>query len=551
MATDTNHQLGKLGEQTVRLWATEATISVSQTQEVISSVSQTEEDEHAWDILLESHPPSVTVDPLRASYDRRSAPWKYWVQVKSTNGRPGSWAVKLDNWERLVKNLHPTFFLICEFDGAIRCQRAYLIHIGEDYIREVLKRLREISVTPDRELHKTTLSFTYTDEHLLPSLDGQGLLTALQRYTGQSLEEYSQWKQRLVETVGYEENSYTVRFRFPIPEENSDPNEYLVDFLLGGIPHLDVNSLEIRDTRFGIDVPELAQIFEQGRIEIESKPIRQAHLVISSPINSNQLRIRLDVFVPQGLTDELREAYQKIRFTTDFIEITSLRQGNKRKANLRLHLQGIKDKHPLKCYQPLSDIVLRMQEAHQHNQNLTAEIWIDSSRLFTGQLEPTQYQDFLQNNILQFLSASIFASRVAKHFDIPLDTEVDPDELYLQAANFQLQADLIATKPLVEMRITYDAADLTEQDICVPWILQTFIGPEKVIFILAVTGRAIPVKSDDSEDVPHMQLRTNEIQLKHSWVTHRSDESKQRIEASIQSVIDEYKASHQIVILQQ
>ena len=118
MTQRTRQQLGKLGESTLRLWAHQAGLTVTPAVE----------DEQGWDFLLEASLPDLSIDPLHSSYDKRAAPWKYWVQVKSSDGTPRRWSVKLDNWERLVKTPYPAFFLICEFDGQDTCQMAYLVH---------------------------------------------------------------------------------------------------------------------------------------------------------------------------------------------------------------------------------------------------------------------------------------------------------------------------------------------------------------------------------------------------------------------------------------
>lgn len=67
MANRTKTQLGKLGETTLRRLAHES----------LWTVTKADEDEQGWDFLLELDPLELGLEPLRSSYDKRSAPWKY------------------------------------------------------------------------------------------------------------------------------------------------------------------------------------------------------------------------------------------------------------------------------------------------------------------------------------------------------------------------------------------------------------------------------------------------------------------------------------------
>jgi hypothetical protein len=99
--------VGELGESTFKMWTSQAGL-------VANKANQ---DKTGWDFFLESTRPLVIQRHTSIALDRDPYPLKCLVQVKSTDKRPGKWSVKLDNWERLVKDPHPAFFLILEFDG--------------------------------------------------------------------------------------------------------------------------------------------------------------------------------------------------------------------------------------------------------------------------------------------------------------------------------------------------------------------------------------------------------------------------------------------------
>src|SRR5262245_53551770 len=126
--------LGELGESTLQGWAAGVGITANRVRQ----------DKTGWDTLLEFPFSQKTLRDSGLPLDREPAPLRCFLQVKSTDSRPGKRSVKLSNWSRLVKNPFPAFFLILEFDGKSSCQRAFLVHVGEAHIRLVLKALREL-----------------------------------------------------------------------------------------------------------------------------------------------------------------------------------------------------------------------------------------------------------------------------------------------------------------------------------------------------------------------------------------------------------------------
>src|ERR1051325_6434199 len=113
--------VGKIGESALDGWVGDAGITANR-------VSQ---DETGWDFLLEFPLSQRDLIESRLPLDKEPAPLQCFVQVKSTDDKPGKWDIKLSNWVRFVKNLVPAFFLILEFDGKSSCQRAFLVHVDE------------------------------------------------------------------------------------------------------------------------------------------------------------------------------------------------------------------------------------------------------------------------------------------------------------------------------------------------------------------------------------------------------------------------------------
>ncbi|MCA9921878.1 MAG: hypothetical protein KC419_19155 [Anaerolineales bacterium] len=97
-----------------------------------------------------------------------------------------------------------------------------MIYIGQVYIRQVLKRLREIGSESQDELHKKWMQFTYDTGNKLSFLNGMGLKLSIEKYM-ESTNDYINWKQKFIEEVGYEDGRYQMKVTFPSLSE--DPKE--------------------------------------------------------------------------------------------------------------------------------------------------------------------------------------------------------------------------------------------------------------------------------------------------------------------------------------
>jgi hypothetical protein len=537
MPEDRSQKIGELGELALATWA----------GQVYLTSTRPGKDKHGWDFLLEAHLPNLDANPLRASYDKRSYPAKFWIQVKTTDDKPGSWQVKLDNWERLVKTPYPAFFLICEFDGAEICQRAYLVHVDEGYIHKVIKRLREATLEPGVKLHKTTITFSYDESYLLPSLDGLGLLAALNSHTGNSIEEYSAWKMQLVETVGYENGGYLTDITFPIPADRaSDPMGYWIDLCLGLIPSLDIDSLKIRDVRFDIEVPALAQTHQGGRMEVSLTPAGKAMLIFSAEAPHRLLRVVADVYTVPRMPGEIAPDYRKLRFAADLIELVTTVRDGRFDGKLKFRFPDPHEPHKLYSLYSVASLCLIFFESFQNGASVTSELWSESQRFATSQIDPAQFAGLFNEDNIRLCRAIISAVSIAKHLDLPLDTQVKIAELAKQMEGLQLQADLLAGRNGSHLQVSFQVEGI-DRDLptCIPLLIHTLIGEHKVI--VAVNMFGYPEVVDSSAN--RLQLTTDKPVYERSWIDTRTGAPNQAVKTMLQSIRDKYVNSHNVVIM--
>ena len=238
-------KLGKLGEKVFDLWATEADLVINSSRE----------DEAGWDFVVEKSPhsadPQIPPEPVHTetfSFQSR-------IQVKSTDDSNGYIDVKLSNWLRMVDDPRPTFFVILEFDGKNKPQRAFVIHVGEELIRRTLKRWHKNAIQEQKPLNKRWMRLSYSSEHKMENLRGEYLLEKITDCVDgeESWIEYARWKANLAQSAGFEGGNVQVSLQIPQTSDlPKDPNELIADLETGIIGSIPVKRAEIYRKRFGV-----------------------------------------------------------------------------------------------------------------------------------------------------------------------------------------------------------------------------------------------------------------------------------------------------------
>jgi hypothetical protein len=213
--------VGKLGETKLEEWCAQVGITANKVQK----------DETGWDHLLEFPLIPNIQPPSNIPLDICLKPLQCFVQVKSTDARPGRWPVKMDNWTRFINTPFPAFFLVLEYDGENLCQRAYLVHVDETYIKKVLKKLREISNKNIKKIHKKKIQFKYNNKNQILPLNGEGLAKAIKNYVDDSPVQYAGEKIQTLRTIGYENENSLLKFEVSLPDKETNIEEYLVALL--------------------------------------------------------------------------------------------------------------------------------------------------------------------------------------------------------------------------------------------------------------------------------------------------------------------------------
>lgn len=300
MATS-NDILGDVGEGAVAQLAKKAGFTVNESHK----------DRRGWDALLEIDAPTDPKVPL----DRRVRGIKAFVQVKATRDAH-SVEIKLSNMELACKDPSPWFFAFVVMDESNDERDLFLVHLDEELIARVLKRLREATVrgTDGDKLHQEELTIRWEDRHRLPVRDNAAFKERVLAEVG-DVASYAKRKEEIRERVGYE------RGKLHAFAEFADGID-LVDAMIGLRPSVKARRILVSDQRFEIPI----EVQRVGPTDLIFKPLNQGPSKVSIETRTGtKTAVVLDTFAPYGRVSV--EAF-KVRLKNELVSMTIQERSN-------------------------------------------------------------------------------------------------------------------------------------------------------------------------------------------------------------------------------
>lgn len=226
--------LGLMGESTFCLWCAEAGL--------ISNGSKI--DRTGWDFLVE-FPFQHVMDADKI----HSSAIECKVQVKATDKNDRKLQITLSNLRRLITAQMPTFFLFIEFDGGSTAQRAFMVHVDENLVSKVLKRIYELEQNNGKsDLNKRSMTIHYGSDHEMQLLSGACLKSQIEEAVGGDMARYVSQKKGYLESTGFESGSAKIT----ITTEGKEKLIDLIDVSIGAKKSVEISSFKGFHTRFGI-----------------------------------------------------------------------------------------------------------------------------------------------------------------------------------------------------------------------------------------------------------------------------------------------------------
>ncbi|MDP2344404.1 MAG: hypothetical protein Q8O67_25825 [Deltaproteobacteria bacterium] len=304
--------LGRLGEAQLQIWTAHAGLIVN---------SSAQHDGGGWDFLVE-WPDRASPAQMPMPLDRRHAPRQAFIQVKTTQGDSGRRQVKLSNWRRMVTTPIAAFFLILEYDG-LTLIGSHVIHVGGEEIARVLRRLREEEVegTSLASLHLKTLDVTWDVGARAVFKNGDEFADALATAIGPDQAAYTAAKLASVADSGYESRSSgpIVRAIVSVSKSTKTADELLLEFMLGIIPHLDVDGVTLHDVRFGLEATR-PEVLPGGRLSLAALESAGESTVTLSRNGVEIAVLIADTYVPKGIAPQDIDRFLRYRIAASYVD---------------------------------------------------------------------------------------------------------------------------------------------------------------------------------------------------------------------------------------
>jgi len=251
----TNIDLGCLGENTFKMWCNIAGITVN---------SSTEMDRTGWDMFVEF--PHVVNNDI--PIDSQPPPIKCQIQIKSTvqTSKTNNNQAKLSTLLELATSHMPVFFCFIDFNHQGVVQKAYLVHIGEELIEKILKRVRKLSVKDkEKQLNKEKLTIPRKEEDLFKNLDGLELKRKIEDSIPQGMSAYVRSKLDFLNSVGFEHGSHLLQIWV------KGNIQSMIDLSLGLKSSVEVSKASIYHNRFSIPIKQNDIDLTEARLSLKVK----------------------------------------------------------------------------------------------------------------------------------------------------------------------------------------------------------------------------------------------------------------------------------------
>lgn len=294
--------LGQLAEDTLRLW-------ISGKSSI--TLNEVRKDKEGWDVLLEF--PFLEPDE-GMPWDTAAPRIQCFLQVKGKDIKSQKQKqrdVKLNNWQKLIYTPLPAFFLVYEYDGD-SLQQAYILHVNDNWMEKVLRRLRMTRKGDSVPLHKKNVALSWNINDSLNELNADSLILKMIDFIGDDFDAYIISKQEKRKELGLD-----APFLINVTnmEYSSEEEMYkeLVDFSIGKSEKLPTNSITIqKDVRFG--TPAETEDRGEGIISISptGTPI---DLIFRNKSGSTKVAFSATAYGPDFFfpNSELPDKYRKYR----------------------------------------------------------------------------------------------------------------------------------------------------------------------------------------------------------------------------------------------
>lgn len=397
--------IGRIGEDYFDLITNRAKIIVGQIQP----------DRLGRDRVLE-----FELEPIgEESYDKRSPPLGCSVQIKTILATKKRAKLSLAVAERLAGDVRPTFICILRIDEGDEIVDMHLVHLLDENLARILKRLRAEYAKGTTALNKKEMSFSISSGTKV-NLDPPDFKAALIELIATDMETYASKKIHQRSSLGFDpETRFSGTVVFDV-----ESTESLIDAMLG-IGTVKIDSLEIRENRFSIplpiDIPH-TDLLQGGEFEVTTEAVDSAILRFRDDTSGATTDLECDV-VSLGIPNlpfEKTKILLRTKFFDAFVKFNEFKIDNvvQIEENTAFNLQDWKSY--FYCLQIVSSPVFKV-ELWTRNREMVFSGSV--SQLCTSQLSYYNEIDVLEK--LQALREKARATEGALRFQDLVNAQLE------------------------------------------------------------------------------------------------------------------------------
>ncbi|MEX6679184.1 hypothetical protein QWI18_25020 [Pseudomonas sp. W2Oct36] len=229
------------------------------------TANKSQADRHGWDVLIE-----VDQDAAGLTQQTLHEPIiTGTVQIKSTQSTSLKVSVTLANLRKMASNSLPAFYLLMDFSQGQVPTRAFLRHVDEGLIEQILERVNTHVVTgKGGRLHKASMQIDFGQGREIALNGSTSFKAEILRTIGSSQAQYIDRKHRFLQKVGFGDGSQSMRFSL----EGHENLQAMVEATLGRGGPVELREMQFVSKRFGLEDPKSHWNASVGTLVVEPSP---------------------------------------------------------------------------------------------------------------------------------------------------------------------------------------------------------------------------------------------------------------------------------------
>jgi hypothetical protein len=255
------------------------------------AVNKSQSDKNGWDVLIEldQDTSALTQQTLHEPVITGT------VQIKSTESTSLKKSIELSNLRKLATSSLPAFYLLMDFSQGPVPTRAFLRHVDEGLIQQILQRVNSHVVAGRaNRLHKLSMTINFGLGQEISLNGSTSIRSELLRVIGSSQARYTDQKQQFLQTVGYEDGSHLMRFSL-VGAENL---QTMIEATLGRGGPIELTDMQIFSKRFGLEDPHTSIRAPEGTLVVKpSPPAATGSLRLRSGLTGDSVQVQAVAYV--------------------------------------------------------------------------------------------------------------------------------------------------------------------------------------------------------------------------------------------------------------